>query len=112
MLRQLITDTPCPMAPAYRVSAHAQAGCKTEGTGCGEWARQNKEGAPRMTSGTVLLTISLCVVGGCKKKSADEPAPKPAESTKPAAAPAAPAAPAGVEITLSCGSVGKDFDTC
>jgi trehalose/maltose transport system substrate-binding protein len=63
-----------------------------------------------MKSCTVLLILTLCLVGGCKKKSEDspaKPADKPAETaTKPAAA------PAGVEITLSCGSVGKDFDTC
>ena len=65
-----------------------------------------------MKSCTVLLTLSLCLVGGCKKKSEETPRPadKPAETGKPAATPAAPAG--GVEITLSCGSVGKDFDTC
>src|SRR5262245_13036205 len=64
-----------------------------------------------MKSCTVLLTISLCLLGGCKKKSAEEAAPaKPTESgAKPGAA---PAPSGGVEITLSCGSVGKDFDTC
>src|SRR5262245_5276767 len=62
-----------------------------------------------MKSCTVLLIISLCMAAGCKKKSAEEAAPKPAEPAKQAAA---PAAPASVEITLSCGSVGKDFETC
>lgn len=65
-----------------------------------------------MKSCTLLLTLSLCLVGGCKKKSeeAPKPADKPAETGKPAATPAAAAG--GNEITLSCGSVGKDFDTC
>ncbi|HSR98662.1 MAG TPA: ABC transporter substrate-binding protein [Kofleriaceae bacterium] len=65
-----------------------------------------------MKSCTVLLTLSLCLVGGCKKQSqeAPKPADKPADTGKPAATPAAPAG--GNEITLSCGSVGKDFDTC
>jgi trehalose/maltose transport system substrate-binding protein len=65
-----------------------------------------------MKSCTLLLTLSLCLVGGCKKeapKPADKPADKPAETGKPAATPA-PAG--GIEITLSCGSVGKDYDTC
>src|ERR1043165_6149286 len=62
-----------------------------------------------MKSCTVLLTLSLCVVSGCKKE-APKPADKPAETGKPAATPAAPAG--GVGGTLSCGSVGKDFDTC
>jgi trehalose/maltose transport system substrate-binding protein len=65
-----------------------------------------------MKSCTLLLSLSLCLVGGCKKKSEEAPKPsdKLAEAGKPAATPAAPAG--GNEITLSCGSVGKDFDTC
>ena len=41
-----------------------------------------------MKSCTLLLTLSLCLVGGCKKeapKPADKPADKPAEAPKPAA---------------------------
>jgi trehalose/maltose transport system substrate-binding protein len=64
-----------------------------------------------MKSCTVLLsTALLCLVGGCKKESKQPPA-KPAESgSAGSGGVAAPAA--GVEVTLSCGSVGKDFDTC
>lgn len=58
----------------------------------------------------VLLSISLSLTGGCKKK-ANEPAPKPAEKSG-APAPAPAPAPASVEVTLSCGSVGTDFETC
>src|SRR5688500_1633255 len=57
---------------------------------------------------TVLLSTSLlCLVGGCKKESKQPPA-KTAETG--AVAPTAPAE--SVEVTLSCGSVGQDFDTC
>lgn len=65
-----------------------------------------------MKSCNVLLSISLlCLVGGCKKKSEQPPA-KPAESGSAGTPAATPAPPAGVQVTLSCGSVGKDFDTC
>ncbi|HEY0987584.1 MAG TPA: ABC transporter substrate-binding protein [Kofleriaceae bacterium] len=65
-----------------------------------------------MKSCTVLLSISLlCLVGGCKKKSEQSPA-KPTESGSASKPAAAPAPPASVEVTLSCGSVGQDFDTC
>jgi trehalose/maltose transport system substrate-binding protein len=53
----------------------------------------------------VLLSISLSLTVACKKAS-DDPAPKPTEKT------AGTPAPATVEITLSCGSVGPDYDTC
>lgn len=53
----------------------------------------------------VLLSISLSLTVACKKAS-DEPAPRPIEKA------VAPPEPASVEVTLSCGSVGKDYDTC
>ncbi|HET7503229.1 MAG TPA: ABC transporter substrate-binding protein, partial [Kofleriaceae bacterium] len=47
-------------------------------------------------------------MAGCSKKSADQSSAKPAETGS-----AKPAAPAGgAEIAISCGSVGKDYDTC
>ena len=65
-----------------------------------------------MKSCTLLLSTSLlCLVGGCKKDSKQPPA-KPAESGSATGSAAAAAPSAGVEVTLSCGSVGKDFDTC
>ena len=66
-----------------------------------------------MKTCTLLLSISLLsLMGGCKKESKQPPA-KPAEgSSGSAAAAPAPAPAAGVQVTLSCGSVGKDFETC
>ncbi len=57
---------------------------------------------------SILGSIGLVSASGCSKKSAD-PSTKTTETDKDKTAPAAPAA---VEISISCGSVGKDYDTC
>jgi trehalose/maltose transport system substrate-binding protein len=61
-----------------------------------------------MKTCAVVLSIGVLAVAGCSKKPADQSSGKPAEtggSAKPAAAESA-------EIAISCGSVGKDYDTC
>lgn len=61
-----------------------------------------------MKTCAVVLSIGALAVLGCNKKSADQSSAKPAETGS-----AKPAAPAGgAEIAISCGSVGKDYDTC
>jgi trehalose/maltose transport system substrate-binding protein len=54
------------------------------------------------------LLIGLVSAAACSKKSADQSSGKPAENGSATA----PAAPAAVEISISCGSVGKDYDSC
>jgi trehalose/maltose transport system substrate-binding protein len=60
---------------------------------------------------SISLSIGLASAAGCSKKSADQP---PATSTDKATdKTAAPTTPSGgVEISISCGSVGKDYETC
>jgi trehalose/maltose transport system substrate-binding protein len=60
---------------------------------------------------SILGSIGLVSAAGCNKKSDDQSA-KTSASTKEGAATDKPAAPASVEIAISCGSVGKDYDTC
>lgn len=59
--------------------------------------------------GLSLGSIALVSAAGCNKKSADQSADKPATDK---AADKTPAKPAPAEIAISCGSVGKDYDTC
>jgi trehalose/maltose transport system substrate-binding protein len=61
---------------------------------------------------SVLLSGGLASSTGCNKKSADQSSAKPADKAADKGAPAAPAKPAAVEISISCGSVGKDYDSC
>jgi trehalose/maltose transport system substrate-binding protein len=54
-----------------------------------------------------LLCSAAVLLTGCKKNEAAKQQP-----TEGAARPAPTAAPAPVEIAISCGSVGKEFDVC
>jgi len=69
-----------------------------------------------MKTYTVLLSISLSLAGGgvgCKKTSTEESSAKPSDKTAGSGSAAGSGAPAAsVEIAISCGSVGKDYDTC
>jgi len=57
---------------------------------------------------SILGSIALVSAAGCNKKSADHSADKSADK----AVDKTPAKPAAAEIAISCGSVGKDYDTC
>jgi len=57
---------------------------------------------------SILGSIGLVSAAACNKKSADQSSSKTAEK----GATDKPAAPASVEVAISCGSVGKDYDTC
>ncbi|HEY6173363.1 MAG TPA: ABC transporter substrate-binding protein [Kofleriaceae bacterium] len=59
---------------------------------------------------TVLCSLVL-VAAGCKKAEDGAGNKKPTEGSGSAAA-APPAAPASVEIAISCGSVGQEYDVC
>jgi len=56
----------------------------------------------------LLLVIGLATAAGCKKESSDSSA----KTVDPAGKTDKPAAPVSAEISISCGSVGKDYDTC
>jgi len=56
----------------------------------------------------LLLVIGLATAAGCKKESSNSSA----KTVDPAGKADKPAAPASAEISISCGSVGKDYDTC
>jgi trehalose/maltose transport system substrate-binding protein len=55
------------------------------------------------------LSVGVLASAGCNKKPAE-----PSKSDQPAGSdkPAGEMKPAAVEIAISCGSVGKDYDTC
>jgi trehalose/maltose transport system substrate-binding protein len=60
---------------------------------------------------TFILLCALVVVAvGCKK--AEEPGKKPAEGAAPAGATAGKPTSSEVEIAISCGSLGQEFDVC
>ncbi|MBC7974531.1 MAG: ABC transporter substrate-binding protein [Myxococcales bacterium] len=59
---------------------------------------------------SILGSIGLVSASGCTKKSPD-PSEKTTETDKAKTGSAA-AAPRPVELSISCGSVGKDYDTC
>jgi trehalose/maltose transport system substrate-binding protein len=63
---------------------------------------------------TLILLCSLAALGtGCKKSNDGATNKKPDEGSAKAGDGSAKAAPAGdVEIAISCGSVGKEFDVC
>ena len=61
---------------------------------------------------TLTVLCSLVVVAvGCKKSDDGAANKKPTEGSA-ATAPAAPAPPASVEIAISCGSLGQEYDVC
>lgn len=56
---------------------------------------------------TALCSLAVLVTGGCRKSEDGSAKMAPAEgAAKPAPA------PEPIEISISCGSVGKEFDTC
>jgi trehalose/maltose transport system substrate-binding protein len=57
---------------------------------------------------TLLCSAAVLITGGCKKD--DSAARK--QPTEGTAKPAPAAAPESIEIAISCGSVGKEFDVC
>jgi trehalose/maltose transport system substrate-binding protein len=59
---------------------------------------------------TVLCSLVVLTVG-CKKSEDGAANKKPTEGSA-ATAPAAPAQPASVEIAISCGSLGQEYDVC
>jgi trehalose/maltose transport system substrate-binding protein len=63
-----------------------------------------------MKTFTVLCSLVVVAVG-CKKAEDGAANKKPAEGSA-ATAPAAPAPPASVEIAISCGSLGMEYDVC
>jgi trehalose/maltose transport system substrate-binding protein len=58
---------------------------------------------------TALCSLALLVIGGCKKAEDSSANKKPAEGAKSSSP---PASAESIEISISCGSVGQDFDTC
>jgi trehalose/maltose transport system substrate-binding protein len=57
-----------------------------------------------------VLWATVLFAGGCKKDAKKEAGQDPGSATQGSGTGAAPAA--AVEIAISCGSVGKDFETC
>ena len=57
---------------------------------------------------TALCSLALLLAGGCKKSDDGSGNKKAVESTDKSAPPPTES----VEIAISCGSVGKEFDTC
>ncbi|HMG22832.1 MAG TPA: ABC transporter substrate-binding protein [Kofleriaceae bacterium] len=60
---------------------------------------------------TSLCAFAVLVSGACRK-SEDAAGKKPAEGSAAGSAGAAPAKAASVEIAISCGSLGDEFDVC
>jgi trehalose/maltose transport system substrate-binding protein len=59
---------------------------------------------------SLLCSLLVLVTGGCRKAEDGSSNKKPAEGS--AKAGSAPAAPESVEISISCGSLGDEFEVC
>jgi trehalose/maltose transport system substrate-binding protein len=67
------------------------------------------------TCAAALLSVSVLLAGGCKKDSKNEAKNEPSKAPGSAAEGAAATKQGDtgpVEIAISCGSVGKEFETC
>ncbi|TMQ07531.1 MAG: ABC transporter substrate-binding protein [Deltaproteobacteria bacterium] len=58
------------------------------------------------------LCLLAVLSGGCKKSEDSSANKKPVESAKSSASSPTPSKPEPVEIKISCGSVGQDYDVC
>ena len=66
-----------------------------------------------MKTFAALCSLIVLLAGGCRKSEDSAANKKPAEGSAQATTPSGTPPPKeSVEVAVSCGSVGKEFDTC
>jgi trehalose/maltose transport system substrate-binding protein len=65
-----------------------------------------------MKTFAALCSLVVLLAGGCRKSEDGSANRKPSEGSAQATTPTAPPPKESVEVAVSCGSVGKEFETC